>query len=47
MSPFLIILTGLIYAYIALEQSMKGNINMGGMYFGYALSNVFLYRMAL
>lgn len=41
MSPFLIVITGLIYLYICLEQTFfKGNIGMGVMYFGYALGNV-------
>ena len=43
MSSWLIILTGLIYAYIALEQSFKGNIPMAVVYSGYAFSNVGLY----
>jgi hypothetical protein len=46
MSSWLIILTGLIYAYIAAEQGYKGNIGMAICYFGYALGNVGLYMMA-
>lgn len=43
MSGPLIILTGLIYAYIALEQAIKGGVAMAIVYFGYALANVGLY----
>jgi hypothetical protein len=46
MSPWLIILTGLIYAYIAVEQGLKGNGHMTIIYAGYAFSNVGLYLMA-
>jgi hypothetical protein len=42
----LIILTGLIYAYIAGEQGLKGNMPMLIVYAGYAFSNVGLYWMA-
>ena len=47
MSSWLIILTGLIYAYIAGEQGLKGNISMLIIYGGYALSNIGLYMMAV
>lgn len=46
MSSWLIILTGLIYAYIAGEQGFKGNMSMAMVYSGYAFSNVGLYLMA-
>ena len=46
MSPVLIVITGLIYAFIALEQFSKGHIPMGIMYSGYAFSNVGLWIMA-
>lgn len=46
MSAWLIIVTGLIYAYIAIEQGMKGNMAMLVVYSGYAFSNVGLYLMA-
>ena len=46
MSSWLIIVTGLIYAYIALEQGFKGNIAMLIVYSGYAFSNVGLYWMS-
>jgi hypothetical protein len=46
MSPWLIILTGLIYVYIAAEQGYRGNLGMAICYFGYAIGNVGLYLMA-
>ena len=46
MSAWLIIVTGLIYAYIAIEQGMKGNIGMLIIYSGYAFSNMGLFMMA-
>lgn len=46
MSAWLIIVTGLIYAYIAFDQGLKGNIPMLIIYSGYAFSNIGLYWMA-
>ncbi len=46
MSPWLIILTGVIYGYIAVEQAFKGNSSMTIVYAGYAFSNVGLYLLA-
>ena len=46
MSSWLIILTGLIYAYICGEQYVKGNLGMAICYFGYAVGNIGLYLMA-
>ena len=46
MSSWLIILTGVIYAYIAGEQAYKGNLGMAICYAGYAFGNVGLYMMA-
>ncbi|UOF80855.1 hypothetical protein [Caudoviricetes sp.] len=46
MSGWLIILTGAIYAYVALEQGMKGNIGMAMAYAGYAFSNIGLWMLA-
>ena len=46
MSPALIIVTGLIYAYIAVEQAFRGNLNMTIVYSGYAFSNIGLYLLA-
>lgn len=46
MSAPLIILTGLIYAYVAIEQATKGNVSMAIVYSGYAFSNIGLYLLA-
>jgi hypothetical protein len=46
MSAWLIILTGAIYAYVALEQGMKGNTGMAMAYAGYAFSNIGLWILA-
>ena len=46
MSAWLIILTGTIYAYIAVEQTIIGNPYMAMVYIGYAFSNVGLYLLA-
>jgi hypothetical protein len=46
MSSWLIILTGLIYAYIGIEQGFKGNTALAVVYSGYAFSNVGLYILA-
>jgi hypothetical protein len=46
MSSWLIIVTGLIYAYIAVEQGYKGNTGMAICYIGYAFGNIGLYMMA-
>jgi hypothetical protein len=46
MSSWLIIVTGLIYGYIAVEQGLKGNLAMFIIYSGYASSNIGLYMMA-
>jgi len=46
MSSWLILLTGLIYLYIAIEQGVKGNYGMLIAYAGYAFSNVGLYMLA-
>lgn len=46
MSGWLIALTGAIYGYIAVEQSMKGNWPMCVVYAGYAFSNIGLYLLA-
>ena len=39
MSGWLIILTGLIYAYISIEQGFKGNTGLACMYAGYCFAN--------
>lgn len=46
MSPWLIIITGVIYGYIAAEQALKGNSHMAIVYAGYAFSNIGLYLLA-
>lgn len=46
MSAWLIILTGLIYAYIGIEQGLKGNVPMAIVYAGYAFSNCGLWVLA-
>ncbi|CAB5171117.1 hypothetical protein UFOVP155_68 [uncultured Caudovirales phage] len=46
MSAWLIILTGAIYAYVAIEQGMKGNTGMAMAYAGYAFSNIGLWMLA-
>ena len=46
MSSWLIIVTGLIYAYIGIEQGFKGNCALCVTYICYAGANVGLYMMA-
>jgi len=46
LSSWLIILTGLIYTYIGIEQGFKGNTAMAVVYSGYAFSNIGLYILA-
>jgi len=46
LSAWLIILTGLIYFYISIEQGLKGNMPMAVVYSGYAFSNIGLYILA-
>ena len=46
MSAWLIIVTGLIYGYIAVEQALKGNVPMAIVYAGYSFSNAGLYVLA-
>jgi hypothetical protein len=46
LSAWLIIVTGLIYTYIGIEQGFKGNTAMAVVYSGYAFSNVGLYILA-
>ena len=46
MSAWLILVCGVIYAYVALEQGMKGNVGMAIAYSGYAFSNIGLYLLA-
>ena len=37
---------GLIYAYVAIEQALKGNFAMAIMYSGYSIGNVGLWMIA-
>jgi len=46
MSSWLIIFTGFVYAYVAIEQGYKGNIGMLIAYTGYAFANIGLYMLA-
>jgi len=46
MSGWLIAMTGLVYAYVAIEQGIKGNIGLAIAYTGYAFSNIGLYLLA-
>jgi len=46
MSAPLIAAVGVVYAYVSLEQFLKGNAGMGIAYFGYAVGNVGLYLLA-
>jgi hypothetical protein len=46
MSANLIILVGLIYAYIAAEQLIGEHYHLSIVYFGYALSNIGLWLLA-
>ena len=46
MSSNLIIITGLIYLYIGIEQFTKGSVGMGITYTGYAFSNIGLFVLA-
>lgn len=46
MSGWLIILVAILYGYVALEQCLKGNVEMAIVYSGYAFSNIGLYMLA-
>lgn len=46
MSGHLIALTGLIYAYVAVDQALRGNTGLCIAYCGYAFSNIGLYLLA-
>ena len=46
MSGWLIAMTGIVYAYVAIEQGIKGNIGLAIAYTGYAFSNIGLYLLA-
>lgn len=46
MSAWLIVLVGVIYVYICLEQAFKGNLGVACMYAGYAFANYGAYMIA-
>lgn len=46
MSRPLIVLVGLVYAYIAAEMAVRGNVGLSIMYGGYAMGNVGLWILA-
>lgn len=46
MSAWLIAFTGVIYAYVAIEQGYKGNIGLLITYIGYAFANIGLFLLA-
>jgi hypothetical protein len=46
-SKALIALVGVAYLYISIRQGFKGDLNVAGMFFGYAIAQVFIWRQAL
>lgn len=46
MSGTLIAITGVIYAFVAGDQMVRGNTGMGIAYLGYAFSNIGLWMLA-
>jgi hypothetical protein len=46
MSGWLIIVTGCIYSYVAVEQYMKDSPGMAIAYAGYAFANIGLWMLA-
>lgn len=46
MSAHLIIITGVIYLYVSIEQGLRGNPAMAITYAAYAAANVGLWMMA-
>jgi len=46
MSAWLIVLVGLIYAAIAAQNLIDGNVSQGIIFSGYAFSNVGLFLLA-
>lgn len=46
MSAWLIAAVGLAYLYVCIEQALKGNTPMAICYFGYAVGNIGLYKLA-
>jgi hypothetical protein len=46
MSRPIIVLVGLVYAYVAVDIGIKGNLGMAILYGSYSLSNIGLWMMA-
>jgi hypothetical protein len=46
MSHWLIAATGIAYAYIAIEQTYKGNLSTGMVWAGYAFAQIGLWKLA-
>jgi len=46
MSTWMIVVTGLMYFYISVEQAIKDNFALSIMYGAYAVANIGLYMMA-
>lgn len=46
MSRTLIVIVGLIYAYISAETALRGNAGLSIMYAGYAMGNIGLWILA-
>jgi hypothetical protein len=46
MSSWLIGVIGLVYAFVAVEQFMKGGVGQGIMFMGYAIGNIGLVIIA-
>lgn len=46
MSRTLIVLVGILYAYVSIEQGLKGNAGMCIMYAAYSFGNIGLWIMA-
>jgi hypothetical protein len=45
-SKFLIAAIGVAYIYIACRQGFKGDINVAGMFLGYAIAQYFIWNQA-
>jgi hypothetical protein len=46
MSRLIIVLVGLVYAYVAVDMGIKGNLGMAILYGSYSLGNVGLWMLA-
>lgn len=47
MSKTFLWLSVAMYGWVAVEQVLRGNVNLGGMYAGYCFAAIFAARMAL